>query len=48
LDFSSFLFLAELFSGLGIGGVLTLTITIATEFSPAKIRASLVAGFFYQ
>jgi len=33
-------------SGLGIGGVLTLTITVATEFAPAKIRASLVAIMF--
>ena len=29
-------------SGLGIGGVLTLTVTLATEFAPARIRAAMV------
>jgi MFS transporter, AAHS family, benzoate transport protein len=31
-------------SGLGIGGVLTLTITLATEFAPARIRAAMVSA----
>jgi MFS transporter, AAHS family, benzoate transport protein len=44
-DFRSFCILRFL-SGLGIGGVLTLAITLATEFAPARIRASMVAGMF--
>jgi len=42
-DFRSFCIL-RFISGLGIGGVLTLTITLATEFAPARIRASMVAA----
>ncbi len=42
-DFKTFCVL-RFMSGLGIGGVLTLIITIATEFSPAAIRARMVAG----
>jgi AAHS family benzoate transporter-like MFS transporter len=44
-DFRAFCLLRFL-SGLGIGGVLTLTITLATEFAPAAIRASMVATMF--
>ncbi len=44
-DFKSFCIL-RFVSGLGIGGVLTLTITLATEFAPARIRASMVATMF--
>ncbi len=41
-DYRTFCIL-RFFSGLGIGGALTLTITLATEFAPARIRASMVA-----
>jgi hypothetical protein len=40
-DFSTFCILRFL-SGLGVGGVLTLTITLATEFAPSNIRATMV------
>ena len=33
-------------AGLGIGGALTLTITLTSEFAPAKIRARMVATMF--
>ena len=44
-DFKSFCIL-RFVSGLGIGGVLTLTITLATEFAPSRIRARMVATMF--
>jgi MFS transporter, AAHS family, benzoate transport protein len=44
-DFKTFCIL-RFISGLGIGGVLTLTITLATEFAPARIRASMVTTMF--
>jgi len=44
-DFKIFCLLRFL-SGLGIGGVLTLTITLATEFAPARMRARMVATMF--
>ena len=44
-DFKSFCVL-RFCSGLGIGGVLTLTITLVTEFAPARIRARMVAAMF--
>ncbi|MBP1610453.1 MAG: rane protein, major facilitator superfamily [Acidobacteria bacterium] len=42
-DFKTFCIL-RFISGLGIGGVLTLIITMATEFAPAVIRARMVAA----
>jgi len=41
-DFKTFCIL-RFISGLGIGGVLTLIITLAAEFAPARIRARMVA-----
>ncbi len=41
-DFQTFCIL-RFFAGMGIGGALTLTITLASEFAPAKIRAKMVA-----
>jgi len=34
------------FAGLGMGGALTLNITLASEFAPARIRARMVATMF--
>ena len=34
------------FAGIGMGGALTLNITLASEFAPAKVRARMVATMF--
>ena len=44
-DFNTFCLLRFL-AGVGMGGVLVLTITIASEFAPAKIRARMVGIMF--
>lgn len=44
-DFRTFCIL-RFFAGLGIGGALTLTITLASEFAPARMRARMVTTMF--
>jgi MFS transporter, AAHS family, benzoate transport protein len=44
-DYRAFCILRFL-AGLGIGGALTLTITLTSEFAPAKVRARMVATMF--
>jgi AAHS family benzoate transporter-like MFS transporter len=44
-DFKTFCIFRFL-AGLGIGGALTLTITLTSEFAPAKVRARMVSTMF--
>jgi len=44
-SFRTFCFLRFL-AGLGMGGALTLNITLASEFAPARVRARMVATMF--
>ena len=44
-DFKTFCILRFL-AGIGMGGALTLNITLASEFAPARIRARMVATMF--
>jgi AAHS family benzoate transporter-like MFS transporter len=44
-DFNTFCLL-RFFAGIGMGGVLALAITIASEFAPAKMRARMVGIMF--
>jgi MFS transporter, AAHS family, benzoate transport protein len=44
-DFKTFCILRFL-AGIGMGGALTINITLASEFAPAKVRARMVATMF--